>query len=567
MLPAILDPATASPGEREVFRRLQKDPLTADWIVLHSLDISHHVRGLAGEVDFLALVPGKGVLVLEVKACRSLKRADGLWFYGQQESGDPRGPFKQAAEAMYSVRSHLDRHADLRAVPFFSAVLLPYIHFSERSDEWHSWQVIDAAGFSSKPLSELLISVLDSGRRFLSKQSAAGWFKPDRHEPTERQCRVIVKLLRPDFESVQTPGQLRTQREDELRSFTEEQFEALDALEANPRVVFEGAAGTGKTFLAIEAARRAVNEGSRALFLCFNAMLGEWLRDQVREFGPRITARTIHGYMLQISDAKPGQGEEFWADQLPARVIERLIEDESFDAFDELIVDEAQDILRPGYLDVLDLSLRGGLAAGTWRFFGDFERQAIYKTASMGVEDFCAQRGGRPARFKLTVNCRNAPRIVELIRVLARLDAGYSKILRPDSGVEPRIRLYGSEEDECGLLAEALSELYESGLEGHDIVVLSPVASNSCAERITDAPWADRLASARDAAAGQIPYTTIHAFKGDGHRSSLGPCSRNALLHGYHARDRSAGDPGQRGSTGTSEGARSWHSTRDGGLT
>lgn len=66
-----------------------------------------------------------------------------------------------------------------------------------------------------------------------------------------------------------------------------------------------------------------------------------------------------------------------------------------------------QDIFRDEYLDVL-----------TWRFFGDFERQAIYDAATLPVDEFCVQRGGQPARFALTANCRNAPRIVELIRLL-----------------------------------------------------------------------------------------------------------------------------------------------------
>ena len=514
MLPAVLDPHTASPGEREAFRRLQQDPQTEGWIVLHSLDISNHVRSIAGEVDFLILVPGKGVLALEVKACRSLRRSDGLWFYGALEKGDARGPFKQAAEAMHSVRTTVGRHRDLRNVPFWSAVLFPYIRFDERSDEWHPWQVIDNRQFHAKPLSDLVLAVLDSARLFLSHQSGARWFAPEAAEPTERQCKVIANLLRPDFEVAQSPAQQRQEREDELRTFTEEQFAALDAMEANTRVLFEGAAGTGKTVLAIEAARRAVASERRVLFLCFNAMLGKWLREQTHGLGPRVTTKTIHSYMLQMASQEITGGDQFWQSRLPMLALERLMEDETFTPFDELIVDEAQDILRDEYLDVLDVSLRGGLAAGSWRLFGDFERQAIYDSATLPLGDFCAQRGGNPARFTLTANCRNAPRIVELIRLLGRMGSVYSRILRPDSGVEPRIHPYGNDDEQCELLARVLQELYSSGLAARDITVLSPRASGSCADRMSKAPWADRLAPARDASVDQIPYTTIHAFKG-----------------------------------------------------
>jgi superfamily I DNA/RNA helicase len=287
-------------------------------------------------------------------------------------------------------------------------------------------------------------------------------------------------------------------------------------MEVNARVVFEGAAGTGKTFLALEAARRAAKRDRRVLLLCFNRMLGEWLQKQTAPLGRAVTTRTLHSFMLSVSGGQvPAPAtERFWKTTLPHTALEAMLDEPGFVPFDELIVDEAQDILQGEYLDVLDLALRGGLAAGTWRFFGDFERQALYESASISLEEFSEQRGGNAARFRLTDNCRNSPRIVELIKVLARVQHGYTRVLRPDTGVEPRLKFYDSPESECEMLAETLKELYDDGFRGRDIVVLSPHADGACAARIGGPPWCDRLAPARDAAAGQIPYTTIHAFKG-----------------------------------------------------
>jgi superfamily I DNA/RNA helicase len=112
------------------------------------------------------------------------------------------------------------------------------------------------------------------------------------------------------------------------------------------------------------------------------------------------------------------------------------------------------------------------------------------------------------------VNCRNVPRVVELVRLLGGLESGYSRVRRPDNGFEPRLKFYGSSEAQCELLASALAELYEDGFAGSDIVVLSPRASGCCAERISATSWRDRLHAVRDAASGQIGFTTIHAFKG-----------------------------------------------------
>src|ERR1051325_4028841 len=95
MYPSYLPQGVKSPGETEIFRRLQDDPLTDQWSVFYSLDIASHVRQVAGEIDFVLVVPSKGVLCLEVKAARSIRRVDGAWHYGQNLAPDLRGPFKQ----------------------------------------------------------------------------------------------------------------------------------------------------------------------------------------------------------------------------------------------------------------------------------------------------------------------------------------------------------------------------------------------------------------------------------------------------------------------------------------
>lgn len=518
MIPPILPSQGVSPGERDIFIRLKDDPVTRDWIVLHSLDVANHRRQIFGEIDFVIIVPAKGVLCLEVKSHTSIRRERGLWYYGAKSKPDLRGPFKQASEAMHSIRKRItDRRHDLAGIVFWSAAAFPFAPFATHSDEWHPWQVIDNETFRANSMGTTVLAILDKARAFLHTKPTATWFDPRRAEPDSAQCQAIADALRPNFEFFESP-QSRAQRlEEELKYYTSEQFIALDAMEENPRVIFLGPAGTGKTMLAIEAARRSAEAKRKVLFLCFNTFLGAHLIEQTEVLQPQVTTRTLHSHMLKLAKLPViRQESQFWEDQLPTAAIERLLETAGDgDVYDELVIDEAQDILREPYLDFLDLSLRGGLASGRWRLFGDFEKQAIYESANLSLDDFRKMRGSNAPVYSLRANCRNTPRIVSLVHLLGGLNPHYSRILRPDNRVEPEFRFYASPTEQHDFLAQALEKLTREGFSGKDIVVLSPRADKSCAAAaVTAAPWRDQLRPYSGSGQNAIRYCSIHAYKG-----------------------------------------------------
>lgn len=96
---------------------------------------------------------------------------------------------------------------------------------------------------------------------------------------------------------------------------TQEQYDALDAIQDNGGFVVKGLAGTGKTFLVMEAARRAVAEGKRTLVLCFNRLLGDWMRSSMSgSAGPGsqlLRCLHLHGLMREIvGDRLPVRNDE-----------------------------------------------------------------------------------------------------------------------------------------------------------------------------------------------------------------------------------------------------------------
>lgn len=262
MIPASMDASNPSSGERDVFHRLESDPPAAGWIVIHSLDLPRHVRQISGEIDFVVLVPNRGILCLEIKAAATITRRDGLWFYGRDPNGDPRGPFRRASEGMHSLRVRLcKRYPKAMRAVFWTAVVLPYTSIDFESEEWHPWQLIDSVRYQSTSVAATCLDVLEHARQFLAGTEWAHRFDPESSLPSVPDCEEILHVLHPDFEVFQSPCEHRKLQDAELKRYREEQFTALDATTLNPRVLFEGPAGTGKTLLAIESARRAAGAG------------------------------------------------------------------------------------------------------------------------------------------------------------------------------------------------------------------------------------------------------------------------------------------------------------------
>lgn len=516
MIPPVFSPTNPSDGERRIFDLIRDDPVTNNWVVLHSQDIAAHIKQIVGEADFVVLIPGKGVLCLEVKGHKRARRQGGAWLLGN-DAPDYRGPFKQALEATNSILKRVRaRSSDFATTPFVWAVVFPFVTAVERfqSDEWQPWQLITAADLKDCSIGKVLDGVIDAERDRLSKTQTARWFKPEANALTFAQRDALADLLRPDFELCETPRSAEQRRAEELHHYTTEQFGALDAMDVNEHVIFEGPAGTGKTVLALEAARREAIRGQRVLLVCFNQLLADWLRHEADGFGVPITVRTLHSILLEIAGIEVTSPDSavFWEQELPTRALEVLLDGGTDWEFDVVIVDEAQDVLRQCYLDVLECLIREGWRDGRWRLFGDFALQAIYDSPDWGLGEL-ERRAPSTTHYSLRVNCRNTPRIVEFVNLLAQPTPGYSRILRPNTGSDPRIRYYANNR-QARVLEDVLNELLDEGYVPGEIAVLSPKA-DSCARLAL----AETLSSvlepiAHQQSPGRIGYGTVHAFKG-----------------------------------------------------
>jgi len=525
MLPAQFDASTASAAERKLFDLLKNDSDTKDWIVLHSLGLSRRGKKPYGEIDFVVLIPAEGVFCLEVKGGR-IACQNGEWAttnrFGQTEKLS-RSPFLQAREGMFALRDAVLNRAPAgfpTGLVFGYAVVMPDVSFSAQSSEWESWQVIDH-DVLKKSVSGALRRVAGEQRKLHPKAPAT--------EPNATTLRILQQLLRPDFEVVVTRGTQIEETELQLLHLTEEQFVTLDTLVDNERCLVEGAAGTGKTMLALECARRSAIAGRRTLLICFNRLLGDWLDRQAVESG-QAQNLTAGRYFKLLRDVivRSSLAAEFQEQEQRGQTAElyentytdcgRLAVEEQNKPYDVIVMDEAQDLLRPGVLEVLNSWTKGGLAAGCWAIFGDFQRQAIFSsTTGDELKGLIKKSAPQFAKGRLTLNCRNTRNIGEETALLSGF-ASPPYRMGQIAGLPVDYRYYQSAENQRTSLAEVLKRLLADGVKASDIVILSPLKlSNSGVAGIDGGDYFCVMEIGELPARSRIPvirFATTQAFKG-----------------------------------------------------
>lgn len=503
MVPAVVH-EFHSQAERRLFDLFRSADLGQACTVLHSLNLSRHEYKRWGEIDFVVLC-GLGLFCLEVKgggvACR-----DGLWIFtdrwGEQHTSSE-GPFEQAKSGTYALKSLLQRALGpgvLQGVTFGWAVALPDCPFPIQSVEFDAALVIDAERL--RPATGLV----DSLRRMSSFWRAK---EPSPRNLDPSLIKRIVEACRPSVDMVPLLGDHIQGVARRVTSLTSDQYQFLDALEDAPRVLCYGGAGTGKTFLAVEAARRERASGRSVIVVCRSPVLAEFLRCRVDSKTPVRTARDL---------------------QTAVSAADRVL---------TLIVDEAQDFLTLENLQRLDQVVEGGLERGRWRVFLDPNNQAgIYGEYEADALELLRGYGAAP--LKLRRNCRNTVPIVHQTQLATGADIGSTIIDGGGPAVE--IVTVADSTDEAAALAARIQKWQDEGVEPGAITVLSPVEFRLSAASLLPETFRRRMtllgpSTVRRWPGSTLSFATIEQFKGlENH------CIAVVGLDGYNASDRATSE-------------------------
>ena len=290
-LPPDVTGNTLRSTECDVFRRLEA-VLDDSFIVFYSrpwLGLRPDGEEIDGECDFIVAHANLGMLTLEVKggAVAYNPRTD-RWTSRDRwkVTHNIKNPVQQARSAKHELLRKLkvSPHWKSRRICARHGVVLPHSSappgdlgadmpqrifcFAEEFDD----------GFRNWILKRFGDAPINEGRT--GEMGADG-------------LQALEKILARPFQ-LRTPlGTLLSRDDAALQVLTQQQFHILRAIEAVPRAAISGAAGTGKTVLALEEARRCAEHGARTLFICYNSGLATEVRHRLKD-GPPVAAMTFH---------------------------------------------------------------------------------------------------------------------------------------------------------------------------------------------------------------------------------------------------------------------------------
>lgn len=478
MIPHVPVKKTDSRAEERVHSLLSVTQIDGA-VGMHSLRLHRHRQKVSSEADFVIVTP-EAVVVLEVKGGR-VRQAAGKWISIDRDDGEHdigAGPFVQGETAMYALRDRLTElvgKPTVDAFPFAFGVVTPDCLLATASVEWGSEIVWDEASFRGasdlyKPLQQLVAYWRQ--RRDVSSHLRA----------SEDEIRAVVAACRPDFEALPSLGARALTISHDAHRATEDQYRVLDLIGSFDRLAVEGGAGTGKTLLAAEFARRAAEAGDRVLLTCHSPMLAGWLRSSLPDAVQVVTHSSLSTVDEQV---------------------------------DLLIVDEAQDLMKAEALDALDGVVRGGLDDGRWLILSDPQHQAgVAGEFDPTVYELMTDRAaGRPV--PLRTNVRNTAPVLGETHLLTGARVEQAQV---QGGGPVLTRFVDSPADEAQLIRSWLKEFRREDVDDGSVTILTPSKNPALLDLLpaTDRARIQVLGASASSAwpIGKVSLASISDFKG-----------------------------------------------------
>lgn len=531
---------TKSSAEKKIFKILEKNPLTKNWIILHSLGLppgTSRDKYRFGEIDFVLLIPEFGIICIEAKSS-NVKCENGIWTIFNRYNGNfeklKKSPFQQAKDGMFKLNELLTERLRDSTKEIWKKIssksLGMHVMFIECSNPTLPSDINrdDLTCEDDFTSNEELVHRLIKSVNLQLNASNSFEFK-NRHFDS-KLVKSIKECLRPNFEFLVKLSYLNNLVDEAICSFSEEQQEHIDEIEenidSNPKFLFQGPPGTGKSFLAIELYKR-LSRDNKVCFLYFNKLIKSAVKSKLnKEDMKSENCFIIHDLMMKIvgksqikeeyeKECFNKKDKEIFDSILPKYALAAI---DKTDQFDVVIVDEAQDIISDINLEFIDNLLKNKFNESSLFFFGDFENQNLYQKKS--ITDYNNYFDQRFWKRSLKKNYRNGINIGKH----ASAFGGYDKlpyILITEDYKLPKLNFYKNQADFIDQVI-TLIKSFDYDLIKQGIVFLSQFKFNkSILNNVNFSEFNFDLTILNEKNINsflykkdQVYFSTVHSFKG-----------------------------------------------------
>lgn len=385
------NPIFKNPGERKVFESLLP-LLSEEDAIFSNLEITDPKEGDI-EIDLVLLLKHYGCMVIEVKGAH-ITFDKGSWIQSDPSGSHKIDPARQAKRNMYALRDYLTSKWSQGNLRCEWIVAFPHSNVVDVKDPNLPISKImqkDGLAFGLKQIQTLLTNI-----KTFPLPAYERW--------VELASKNLVPLAAQDSDRESVLGN----NYEFIRGLTHERGVILDQLSENKRYYIKGPAGSGKTWLAFEQAKRWKKEGLKVGLVAFNRGLISYMLNKNRELAAEDQIdwiNTFHELAIQLGTTA-GQ-PKFYNDEID-RYREELIQKASQASeqfhFDAWVVDEAQDFL-PSWWETLE-QLFHDPAEGKIALFGDDQQQ---------IFGFRPEPNGFFAKLQLVENLRNSQQIAKAV--------------------------------------------------------------------------------------------------------------------------------------------------------
>ena len=367
--PSSETPRLVNAAERRVWEALTAQCNPGD-LVIPGKRVTDHLKD--HEVDFVVALEGGGIVCLEVKGGEITHDGQSWLQYRRDGRNHEIEPVRQAREACYALRSFIenDPRWTQHRLRWDHVVVFPNSSLAKdfALPDCPRWKVIDRDDLPH--IVTRLNDVLNDQELDRPLLTAAG---------IEQLQLVLSGRGLPQRDVVARA----MENENAADILTEHQSVILDAIRQLPRVEVRGGAGSGKTFLAVEQARRLAQRGQRVALVCYSHGLASYL-ERITAKWPRRQQPAYVGefHALGVKWGAPEGPDEsirneetvrFWEHDLPLKMADLASQLEPGRRFDAVVIDEAQDFA-DAWWDPILASLRDDETGGIYVFSDEGQR-------------------------------------------------------------------------------------------------------------------------------------------------------------------------------------------------